>query len=50
MLTERNLSLQDGWTPLVSASLNGHVEVAKVLILSGAHINQQIKVVYGDDI
>ena len=37
--------LQDGWTPLVSASHNGHLEIVKSLIEAGANVNHTTKVV-----
>ena len=37
--------LQDGWTPLVSASQNGHLEIVKRLIEAGANVNHTSKVV-----
>ena len=37
--------LQDGWTPLVYASQNGHLEVVKSLIEAGANVNHTTKVV-----
>ena len=37
--------LQDGWTPLVRASQNGHLEVVKSLIEAGANVNHTTKVV-----
>ena len=37
--------LQDGWTPLVSASQNGHPEIVKSLIEAGANVNHTRKVV-----
>ena len=37
--------LQDGWTPLVIASHNGHLEVVKSLIEAGANVNHTTKVV-----
>ena len=36
--------LQNGWTPLVCASQNGHLEVVKSLIEAGA-VNHTTKVV-----
>ena len=38
--------LQDGVTSLVAASHNGHLEIVKSLIESGAHVNHATKVVY----
>ena len=32
--------LQDGWSPLFTASLEGHLEVVKTLLEAGANINQ----------
>ena len=37
--------LQDGWTPLVVASQNGHREIVKSLIQAGANVNHTVKVV-----
>ena len=37
--------LQDGWTPLVSVSQNGHLEIVKRLIEAGANVNHTSKVV-----
>ena len=37
--------LQDGWSPLYSASLNGHLDVVRALIEAGASISQANKVV-----
>ena len=37
--------LQDGWTPLVSASVNRHLEIVKSLIEAGANVNHTAKVV-----
>ena len=37
--------LQDGWTPLLSASHNGHLEIVKSLIEAGANVNHTAKVV-----
>ena len=31
---------QEGWSPLMSASSNGYVEVVKTLIAAGANVNQ----------
>ena len=36
--------LQDGWSPLYSASLNGHLDVVRALIEAGASISQANKV------
>ena len=37
--------LQDGVTPLVAASQEGHLEVLKSLIEAGANVNHATKVV-----
>ena len=37
--------LQDGVTPLVIASYNGHLEIVKSLIEAGANVNHTTKVV-----
>ena len=37
--------LQDGWTPLVIASHNGHLEIVKSLIEAGTNVNHTAKVV-----
>ena len=37
--------LQDGWTPLVFASQNGHLEIVKSLIEAGSNVNLITKVV-----
>ena len=37
--------LQNGWTPLVSASQEGHLELVKSLIEAGANVNHTTKVV-----
>ena len=39
-----SLSIQDGTTPLIAASLLGHVNVVRVLIDAHAHVNQHTKV------
>ena len=31
--------LQDGWTPLMTASAEGHLDVVKILIEAGANVN-----------
>ena len=36
--------LQNGWSPLMTASERGHHEIAKVLIEQGANINSQNEV------
>ena len=36
--------VQTGWTPLMVASLNGHVEVVRALIGSKAQLNTQNEV------
>ena len=38
------LVLQDGYSPLFTASINGHSEVVNTLIKAGANINQCVKV------
>lgn len=38
------LSLQKGWSPLYTASLNGHIDVVETLIEAGANVNQADKV------
>ena len=37
--------LQDGWTPLLSASQEKHLEIVKRLIEAGANVNHTSKVV-----
>ena len=37
--------LQDCWTPLVSASQYGHLEIVKSLTEAGANVNHTTKVV-----
>ena len=37
--------LQVGWTPLVIASQEGHLEIVKSLIEAGANVNHTTKVV-----
>lgn len=36
--------LQDGWSPLYTASLNGHIDVVESLIAAGANVNEATKV------
>ena len=36
--------LQDGCSPLIAASLKGHLDVVKTLLEAGANINQATKV------
>jgi len=36
--------LQDGWTPLHQAAHNGHIEVVRHLLSSGADVNKATKV------
>ena len=36
--------LQDGWSPLYTASCYGHFDVVKTLLKAGANINQAMKV------
>ena len=38
------LSLQNGWTALFWASMNGHDEIVRVLLAAKATVNTQIKV------
>ena len=40
-----HLSLQDGWTALMKASVAGKVECVKVLLDRGAEVNMQDKVI-----
>ena len=40
------LYLQDGKSPLVVASLGGHVEIVKLLLDKGAEVNHLNKVSY----
>lgn len=37
---------QSGWSSLMSASMNGHEEVVRALILARAQVNRQDKVNY----
>ena len=37
-------SLQDGWSPLMTASEHGHQEIPRLLIEQGANLNLQNKV------
>ena len=39
-----SLSIQDGMTPLMTASFNGHVDVVRVLIEAHTGIDQRMKV------
>ena len=39
-----HVSSQDGWSSLMIASLNGHVEVVDKLLQHGAAVDQQTKV------
>ena len=39
-----HLSFQEGWTALIWASCNGHVECVKVLLANGAEVNMHNKV------
>ena len=36
--------LQQGWSSLMEACKNGNAEVVKILVLAGAHVNDQNKV------
>ena len=36
--------LQNGWSPLYRASLNGHLDIVRALIEAGANISQATKV------
>ena len=36
--------LQDGWSPLHSASYDGHLDIVKTLIKAGANVNPAIEV------
>lgn len=40
--------MQDGWTPLMTASFNGHTHIVRVLMLAQADIYSQNKVWYTD--
>ena len=37
-------SLQNGWSSLMWACVNGHAEVVRILVSAGAHVNDQNKV------
>ena len=37
-------SLQDGWSSLMLACSNGNARVVRILVLAGAHVNDQSKV------
>ena len=39
-------SSQNGWTPLMTASFNGHVDIVRILIDAKAQINTQEEVCY----
>lgn len=39
------LSVQDGWSPLMIASFNGHIEVVRVLVKAHADLNKKSKVI-----
>lgn len=39
-----NIVLQHGWSPLVIASLNGHLDVVMAIIGAGANVHQTNKV------
>ena len=43
-LVKMTFVLQDGWSPLFTASCNGHLDVVKTLLEAGANINQANKV------
>ena len=44
ILSDNNV-LQHGWSSLVIASLNGHLDIVMALIGAGANVNQTNKVV-----
>ena len=41
-----SLSTQNGRTPLMTASFNGHIDVVRVLIEAHADINKRQKVIH----
>ena len=43
-LTSMAFVLQDGWSPLHTASFNGRLDIVKTLIEAGANVNQANKV------
>ena len=42
-----NIFMQDGWTPLIMASFNGHADVVHVLVRANADVNLRTKVRLG---
>ena len=44
MFMECPSSLQDGWSSLILACLEGHAEVVRMLLSAGAQVNDQAKV------
>ena len=43
-LVRELVSLQDGWTPLIMASLTGHAECVQLFLNRGAQVNHQDEV------
>ena len=43
-LVRELMSLQDGWTPLIMASLTGHAECVQLFLDRGAQVNHQDEV------